>query len=167
MDSMKHETPSNPIRVNFVCTGNICRSPMAEAVFQRLVDDAGLHAHFAIVSSGTGAWHEGERPHPGTQAILQRHGIALRPDKRAQQFRRADLEVYDYIIVANHEHADEIRQLGTPARGELRRLLEFAPNPATLNVPDPYYDGSFDYVYNLVLAGCSGLLAYIREQHSL
>jgi protein-tyrosine phosphatase len=147
----------------FVCAGNICRSPMAEAVFRHLVKEAGLAARFEIASSGTGSWHVGERPHPGTQAILQRQGIDG-GDKRARHLKRGDFDVYDYVIAADAENIYDIKRLQPANHAEVHRLLEFAPEAGTLDVPDPYYNGKFDQVYDLVLAGCKGLLTYIREK---
>lgn len=161
---MKQE---KPIRVVFVCAGNICRSPMAEAVFRHLVQTARLSSHFEIASAGTGDWHVGERPHPGTQAVLQRHGIPLANEKRAQHLGRDNLEEYDYIIVADEENLRDVQHMWNPQHGELRRLLEFAPQAGMLDVPDPYYTGGFDRVYDLVLIGCQGLLDYIRQKEKL
>jgi protein-tyrosine phosphatase len=155
-----------PIRVMFVCAGNICRSPMAEAVFRHMVDESGLTDAFEIASSGTGSWHVGERPHPGTQAVLQRNRVPLN-DKRAQQLQRADLESYDYVVVADSENMNDIQHMPAAPAGTLHRLLEFAPASPTLDVPDPYYTGGFDRVYELVSAGCTGLLKHIREKENL
>ncbi len=155
-----------PVRVMFVCAGNICRSPMAEAIFRHLVEEAGLAERFEIESSGTGGWHTGERPHPGTQAVLERNKVPL-GNKRAQQLQRSDLADYDYILVADNENMYDIQSLRTEARGELRRLLEFASKSSTLDVPDPYYTGGFDRVYELVLDGSRGLLQHIRKKEKL
>lgn len=157
---------NTPIRVLFVCAGNICRSPMAEAVFRTTVASAGLSDHFEIASAGTGSWHVGEKPHPGTQAILQRYGIPL-GDKRARHLSRTDLTTYDYIVAMDGENIADIQALHAPIRGELRRLLEYAPTGYQLDVPDPYYNGAFDQVYQLVRMGSNALLATIREARGI
>lgn len=151
-----------PVRVMFVCTGNICRSPMAEAVFQHLVKEAGLEQHFEIASSGTDGWHVGERPHRGTQAVLRAHNVDLHPDKRAQRITGSDMQSYDYVLAMDSLNVSSLSRYGT-----VPRLLEFAPPGSPQDVPDPYYDDNFEYVYNLIEASCRTLLQYIREQEGL
>lgn len=155
------------IRVMFVCLGNICRSPMAEAVFAQQVAAAGLQKRIWVASSGTGSWHTGERPHPGTQAVLQRNQIPLRSDKVAQRLQPDDLKQYDYIIAMDGDNLDAIRELAAEPIPRLYRLLDFSAQRDTRDVPDPYYTGGFDYVYDLVRDGTAGLLARIREEHGL
>jgi len=154
---------NNTIRVLFVCLGNICRSPMAEAVFRHLVKEAGLSDRIDVESAGTGGWHIGERPHAGTLAILKRNQIDA-GGKRARQIHRADLTEFDYVIAMDDENVADIQAL---FHRRVPRLLEFAPQGTPLDVPDPYYTGRFDQVYNLVTAGCKGLLAHIREKEGL
>jgi protein-tyrosine phosphatase len=157
------------IRVLFVCTGNICRSPMAEAVFQKLVRDAGLSDHIEIDSAGTGHWHAGERAHPGTLRVLRKHGIEDY-DGRARALRTDDLKRFDYVIVMDDGHLDDVRYLQRrhgDGRAQVARLLDFAPKAGEDEVPDPYYSGEFDRVYDLVLAGARGLLAHLRKEHNL
>ncbi len=148
------------IRVLFVCLGNICRSPMAEAVFQKLVDEAGLGQIISVDSAGTGSWHVGEKAHSGTRRILQQHGIPY--DGRARQVRDADMDIQTYIIAMDQSNLNDLRRrFGDHPR--LYRLLDFATQTNVREVPDPYYTGNFEYVYRLVEDGCRGLLAHIRS----
>ncbi|WP_126428339.1 low molecular weight protein-tyrosine-phosphatase [Brevibacillus marinus] len=153
------------IRVLFVCLGNICRSPMAEAVFRHLVDAAGLSREIAADSAGLGGWHIGEKPHIGTRRVLAAKGI--RHDwLTARQIAPTDFERFDYIVCMDAENLRELQRIAPPGK-KLYRLLEFAPDINEQNVEDPYYTGRFDHVYQLVEAGCRGLLAKICEEHGL
>jgi protein-tyrosine phosphatase len=153
------------VQVLFVCLGNICRSPMAEAVFQKMVNDAGLSDQIVVDSAGTGSWHVGETAHPGTRRILSQQGIAY--DGRARQISPADLrDESTYIIAMDQSNLNDLkRRYGDHPR--TYRLLEFAGQSDERDVPDPYYTGNFEHVYGLVRDGCRGLLATIREQEGL
>ena len=154
------------VDVLFICLGNICRSPMAEAVMQQLVRDAGLADHIRLDSVGVGAWHVGQPPHRGTQEALRRHNIPYAG--RARQITRDDVEHADYLSAMDGENLADVRRL-LPANVDKRahRLLDFAPAGFPPDVPDPYYAGNFDEVYHLVDAGCRGLLAHLRSAHHL
>jgi protein-tyrosine phosphatase len=149
------------IQIIFVCLGNICRSPMAEGVFAHLVAEAGLGDVMAVDSAGTAGYHTGERPHRGTQQVLREHGVVY--DGRARQVSAADMNPAHWVVAMDGENtADLRRQFGEHPR--LYRLLDFATqHPHVPNVPDPYYTSNFEYVYELVLDGCRGLLAHIRQ----
>jgi len=151
------------ISVMFVCLGNICRSPMAEAIFRKMVADRGLADRFTIASSGTGHWHLGEPPHIGTRLILSEHNIEV-GNKRSQLLKKEDFQNFDYVIAMAQENVDDIQYIH---HKNVRRLLEFAPVGYTLDVPDPYYENNFEEVYDLVTAGCKGLLDYIIEKEEL
>jgi len=153
------------VQVLFVCLGNICRSPMAEAVFQKMVNDAGLSDKIAVDSAGTGSWHVGETAHPGTRHILSQQGIPY--DGRARQIRAEDLrDESTYIIAMDQSNLNDLkRRYGQHPR--TYRLLDFAGRDEERDVPDPYYTGNFETVYELVSDGCRGLLATIREQEGL
>lgn len=155
-----------PVRVLFVCMGNICRSPMAEAVFRQRVSEAGLAEHFVIDSAGTGSWHVGEPPHHGTLAILARHGIDAN-GQRARQITSADFERFDYIVAMDDENLYALRRMQRRGEAQVSLLLDHAPGLGIREVPDPYYSGGFDHVFRLVDAGSHGLLAYIREREGL
>ncbi|GAB6933117.1 low molecular weight protein-tyrosine-phosphatase [Calditerricola satsumensis] len=156
------------IRVLFVCLGNICRSPMAEAVFRHMVKEAGLDGVVEVDSAGTGHWHVGEPPHEGTRRILEQKGIDWR-GIRARQVAPVDAERFDYIVAMDAENQGEVvRMLGLhrpdgKKRPQVFRLLELVPDAPTADVPDPYYTGNFDEVYELIRAGCAALLERIRR----
>ena len=150
------------ITVLFVCLGNICRSPMAEAVFQHMVEEAGLEEKIWVDSAGTGGWHVGEKAHYGTRQVLAKHRIPY--NGRARQITPDDMTLPDTYIIAMDEDNISDLQLRYGQHPHLYRLLDFARKRNEKDVPDPYYTGQFDAVYELVVAGCRGLLDYIREQ---
>lgn len=155
------------INVLFVCLGNICRSPMAEAVFRKLVEEAGLADQIHVDSAGTAEWHVGEPADYRTLAILRQHGIQY--DGVARRIQSADLRRFDYIIAMDGSNMADVTRLDRSGvlNGKLYRLMDFAPPGSPRDVPDPYYDGRFEYVYRLVEAGCRGLLEHIRSRHGL
>ena len=153
------------VRVLFVCLGNICRSPMAEAVFQKLVNDARIADKVQVDSAGTSAYHVGEPAHPGTRRVLSRHGITY--DGRARQVRSNDLaNGPTYLIAMDSENLEALRQKFGDAP-HVYRLLDFAAHANVHDVPDPYYSDNFDYVYRLVEDGCHGLLDTIRRNEGI
>ena len=154
------------IDVLFVCLGNICRSPMAEAVLLQRIKEAGLDAQITVDSVGLGDWHIGQPPHHGTQEVLRRHGVPFAGV--ARQISSDDLQRARYIIAMDQQNIEGLRALlGSEVHPRLHRLLEFTQTKSPINVPDPYFEDNFDYVYELVTADCDGLLAHIRSEHAL
>lgn len=155
------------INVLFVCLGNICRSPMAEAVFQDMVEKQGLKEKFNIESVGTSSYHVGDKAHPGTRRVLANHGIECH--NIARQISRADMDSADYIVAMDRSNAADLqfRTKGTPAEHHIHLLLDFAPQVDFKDVPDPYYSGNFEEVFSLVEAGCRGLLDQIRRDNGI
>lgn len=156
------------IRVLMVCAGNICRSPMAEGIFRKMVEDAKLSDRITVDSAGTGAWHVGEHAHSGTIEVLKRNGIAY--EGRSRQITRDDLDDFDYVLAMDRENLSYILRAARGATAEIRLFLSYANEAERVKqteVPDPYYDNTFDRVYNLVYQGSAALLEQIRQTYDL
>ncbi|MDQ1910480.1 low molecular weight protein-tyrosine-phosphatase [Paenibacillus sp. GD4] len=155
------------INILFVCLGNICRSPMAEAVFRKKVREAGLEDRIRIDSAGTGSWHIGKPPHEGTRRILKQYGIDT-TGMKARQVGAEDFRDYQYIIAMDSSNVRNLEAIAPSGHGaEVRKLLDWAPNAGVTDVPDPYYTGNFEEVYKLVDEACDTLLSYIREREKV
>ena len=158
------------IAVSFVCAGNICRSPTAEAVMRHLVRQASLDGVIEIDSAGTGDWHVGEERNHRSQAVGARRGMPL--SGVARQFRRSDFARLDYVLALDHDNLAELMHLApdAQARAKIHLLRAFDPaSPPDSDVPDPYYgsiDG-FDNVFDICEAACRGLLDHLRRTHRL
>ncbi|MCP1146330.1 low molecular weight protein-tyrosine-phosphatase [Lysinibacillus endophyticus] len=149
------------IRVLFVCLGNICRSPMAEAVMRDLIEKKGLSSKIKVDSAATSSWHIGEPPHKGTQSKLKEYGIST-SGMKGRQLVKEDFESFDYIIGMDSNNVRNIREkLGQPEHPKIFRFLDLTSHKK--DVPDPYYTGDFQETYDLVLDGCKALLEKIEE----
>ncbi|WP_225824204.1 low molecular weight protein-tyrosine-phosphatase [Streptomyces naphthomycinicus] len=166
-------------RVCFVCTGNICRSPMAESVFRARVAEAGLEDLVAVDSAGTGGWHEGEPADPRTVSVLEEHGYDS--EHVARQFQSSWFARLDLVIALDAGHLKALRRLA-PTEADARKvrlLRSYAPRSSAsaphaasegagdgLDVPDPYYGGrdGFEECLEMVEVASTGLLAAVREE---
>jgi protein-tyrosine phosphatase len=154
-------------RVLFVCWGNICRSPTAEAVMRRAVDEAGLGGLVEVDSAGTSAEHAGDAPDRRAIAEADARGLDLR-NLRARKVRPDDWERFDLLLVADAtvEHALLRHAPHDAARAKVRRMTAFAAGIDHDDVPDPYYGGpdGFAHVFALLERSCHGLVDHIRAE---
>lgn len=147
-------------QVLFVCLGNICRSPMAEAVMRDLIAKRGLMDKITVDSAGTSNYHIGEPPHKGTMAKLQEYGI-MTTGMLARQLRTSDLDSFDYIICMDESNVkNTIKMLRAEADAKVFRFLDLTTHKK--DVPDPWYTGDFQETYDLCLEGCEALLKKIE-----
>lgn len=158
-----------PIHVMFFCLGNICRSPLAEALFRHKVDQRGIAAHFHIESSGTSAYHVGESPDPGSQRVaMDRLGLDI-SEQRSQQLAEEHHTTFDYLVAmdrSNKRHA--LRMAGADSdRILLLRNFEPTRQQRGTDVPDPYGGGrdQFGLVFQIVDRCTERLLDHILEEH--
>jgi protein-tyrosine phosphatase len=160
------------IRVCFVCTGNICRSPTAEVVLQAQLTEAGLAHQVVIDSAGTGPWHAGKDMDPRARQVLVKHGY--QPERHvAKQFQPEDFGERDVVLALDAGHLSRLgmlaRQADDPvdAAASIRLLRSFDPAAVAageLDVPDPYYDGEpeFEQALAQIEDACAGLVEALR-----
>ncbi len=153
------------VKVLFVCTGNICRSPTAEGVFRALAAREGLADRISTDSAGTDSYHVGEAPDGRASAAAKARGISL-DDLRAHQVRAGDFETFDLVVAMDRGHHSRLSRLCPRGREQrLHLFMRYAPQFGVPDVPDPYYGGAdgFEQVLDMIEAGCDGLLGHIRN----
>ncbi len=170
MESEAPEDTNRPVRVLFVCMGNICRSPLAEALFQRHAEEMGLAQRFEIASCGTGGWHVGAGADARTAAEAARRGVSL-DRHRARQFQATDLAYYDHILVMDRDNLLDVLALdeGDDWGHKVRLLRELDTEPEDYAVPDPYYGGEegFGRVHDILDRTTRQLVQKLAEYHDL
>lgn len=153
-------------RILFVCLGNICRSPAAEIIFQKIVTDAGRSQEFEIDSAGTLGYHQGSPPDPRMAEALRQKGFAV--EGSARQILAADLEQFDLIVTMDETNLADVRRLDatTGFHPKIRPFMSFCRHYDDLRVPDPYYgeQRGFDHVIRLLEDGCEGILAALGKK---
>ena len=147
-------------RIMFVCHGNICRSPMAEFIFKKMVADKGLKREFLIASSATSTeeiWNGVGNPvYPPAKRELAAHGISCE-GKRAVQLQKSDYEKYDLFVGMDSANIRNMhRILGGDPDGKIRKLMDYTPFGG--DVADPWYSDRFDVAYRDIYRGCEGVL---------
>lgn len=154
------ETPS----VLFVCLGNICRSPLAEAAFRDAAERAGLKV--VVDSAGTGDWHVGHAPDPRAQEVARKNGIAI-GHYRARQLKPDDFRRFTHVLVMDHDNLQNARRIApADARTSARLMLDLVPGREGASVADPYYGGEehFDYCWADVRLGADALVTLLLSE---
>jgi protein-tyrosine phosphatase len=150
------------MKILMVCLGNICRSPLAEGILKNKIKQAGLDWH--VDSAGIGGWHEGDLPDRRSIAVAQKNNIDL-TDQRARKIKASDLDTYDWILAMDKENYKDILSHAKTEkhRSKVALIMNFVNPEAHHEVPDPYYDGRFELVYQMLDEACEAFL----KQHAV
>ena len=153
------------IKILFICHGNICRSTMAQFVFQDMINKRGLSDCFYINSAATSREEIGNPPHYGTVRKLQEVGVPVL-HHRAVQMTRKDYQEYDYLIGMDQWNIrNMLRITGSDSGNKIYSLLDFTSEPR--EIADPWYTGNFDRTYNDVVEGCNALYDHLKEKRQI
>ncbi len=154
------------MKILMVCLGNICRSPLAEGIMQRKIQERGLD--WEVDSAGTGHWHQGEGPDPRSVYTANQYGMDI-SHQRARQLQSADLDKYDLILAMDHSNYQDILRMAfeEEQKKKVRMILDFAYPGEERSVPDPYWDDDgFDKVYHMLEEACEEVIAAYAKSHS-
>lgn len=158
------------VKILFVCMGNICRSPMAEGVFRRLLEGADLTEQVYVDSAGTHSYHIGASPDSRSQATALSRGVDLR-GIRARQVTVEDFVEFDYVLAMDRDNFEHLLALcrDTGLQRRVQLFMDFAPDLPEREVPDPYYGGptGFERVMDLIEDAAQGLLVHLRERYRI
>ena len=154
---------SEPVHVTFICSGNICRSPMAEKMFAHQISERGLAENVRVTSAGTGDWHSGEGADNRANRVLREHGYPT--EHRARRINEDHLSA-DLVVALGRNHERILRDMGIPPE-RLRMLRSFDPKSGAhaLDVEDPYYGthDDFEDVFTVIQAALPGLHVWVDE----
>lgn len=149
--------------VLFVCLGNICRSPLAEGVFRMLAEERSIASRLEIDSCGTGGWHVGEPPHLGSQRVAKVHGIDI-SGLRARSISKEDFKRFDLLVAMDSENERYLKNHSSKESGRICLLREYDPERDSADVPDPYFQGNFEEVYDIIERSCRKLLDEVARR---
>jgi protein-tyrosine phosphatase len=147
------------MKILTVCLGNICRSPLAQGILEQKIQKYGLN--WQVDSAGTSAWHAGEKPDPRSISIALRNGIDI-TGQRARPFDSPDFNRFDLILAMDRENLSTILYHTSDSEhiSKVRLFMSFHPNPPDIEVPDPYYDGGFSRVYDMLDEAAEALIKF-------
>lgn len=151
------------IKVLFVCLGNICRSPMAQIVFENMIKEQGIENNFEVDSAGTEGYNAmcNAGIHRGTKEVLKKNGVEF-CEHYSRKIKKEDYTYYDYIVAMDSENISDMECiLGCDRDNKIKRLLDYTNNPR--NISDPWYTGNFDETYADVVEGCRAFLDYLNK----
>ena len=159
--------PAKTVEICFVCLGNICRSPLAEGVFQHLINAENLQEKILVHSAGTGHWHVGSPPDSRMRATAKRRGIAL--NSIAEQFQPGDFRRFDLVLAMDQSNLRTLQYMCSAdvADDKLKLFRSFDPRAnGNEDVPDPYYggDSGFENVFDIVHRTCPQILEYVKTR---
>jgi protein-tyrosine phosphatase len=158
---------ASDIKVLFVCLGNICRSPSAQAVFETQVTNAGLQNQIFVDSCGTAGYHMGEPPDSRSISAAENRGYKIE-HLRGRKITLEDFEIFDYIVAMDKKNISIIRAMCPKnSRSNISLFLDFDAHTKLTEVPDPYYGGAdgFENVLNLIESAGESFLDYLRKKH--
>ncbi|MBT4964310.1 MAG: low molecular weight phosphotyrosine protein phosphatase [Francisellaceae bacterium] len=156
--------PNSLCKILFVCSGNICRSPTAEGVFEHLIVEGGIDDKFMIDSAGTHGYHSGGSPDPRSTSTALEHGIDLSSQK-SRKVHEVDFEIFDYIVAMDRSNYVNLLDICPKEyQYKVTMLLEHLKDSELIEVPDPYHfsENGFEDVFNIVYSGCVGLLGKVK-----
>ena len=158
-----------PISILFTCLGNICRSPLAEAIFKHLVIKRGLMEHFEIDSCGTSRYHLGDNPDHRTVKVAQAHNIPI--SHKGRQIQASDIEQFNIIVAMDSNNLHDIKRIKTGLKNKSKIILmrDYDTEEAGTDVPDPYFGGDkgFEDVFSILNRSCRNMLNELVEEHGL
>ena len=146
------------MKILMICLGNICRSPIAEGVMQKLIDEKGLDWY--VQSAGTSGFHSGSKPHDESISISAENNINI-THQRSHQLNKIQLDTYDLLIVMDQQNYNNTLNLCSTdeQRKKVKMLLNYSFPGENRAVPDPYYEGGFENVFRMIEAACKELVA--------